>query len=257
MERSAIEPGIVQQVRANALETYLGLVEPVDGAVASHTHGFTLVRGPGVFSFCNFAAGFDVPSEDLGCALQALKENAEQCPNFYVFSITGDSPADFERSLVGSGFEPRQALTSMAWSGVAPGPTLTLERAVSTKDRLSAAEFMARQFFWQMPEEAKSAISMATAASRHLLLTVGPATGPEAAVMLVPYGGTLGLFNLCVKPARRGSGLGTGIVQAIQYEAARSGSAVVLHCGGHLVPWYLSLGFGEVGTVATFVRSNG
>ncbi|HXH61196.1 MAG TPA: GNAT family N-acetyltransferase [Fimbriimonadaceae bacterium] len=255
MECHPLAPDIVQRVRANALATYLGLVEPVEGAVVSRPYGFTLVRGPGIFSFCNFAAGFDVAGEELEEVVGVLQQNASQCPNFYVFSMSGDSPPGLGQALAEGGFESRQSLQSMSWSGPAPDPDIVLTAPQGNEERLKAAQFMAQQFFWQMPEEAREAIAMATAASRHQILTVGPPSEPMAAVMLVQSEGTLGLFNLCVRPDLRGRGIGSRAVRGVQRQAVDAGSALVLHCGAHLVQWYRGLGFEGVGVVSTFVAS--
>ena len=253
MERSALSPAII--VRENALATYLGLVAPVRGSVVTRPGGYVLVRGPGPFSFCNFAAGFELGEGDLNQTVDNLVRQAEECPGFYVFVITGDSPQSFPAALGAAGFEKRQSLVSLFAKGV-EGPTDAGARGVTDPDeRRSIAAFMSKQFFWSMPSEAREGIAAATAASPHTIWAVGPAERPEGAVMLVETPGAVGLFNLCVRPELRGKGLGTSLVRAVQTAATASGRPVVLQCAQDLVAWYTRLGFERVGKVDAYTIS--
>lgn len=248
MEHRALSP-YVGLVRDNALATYLGLVSAVNGSQVSTEHGFTLVRGPGPFSFCNFAAGFNLDPLRVQETVAMLKQQSDECGSFYVFSISGDTPDNLEQQLVSHGFEVRQRLTSMATQDVI-GERGTARLITDHAERVSVATFMARQFFWSMPNEARSAIAAATAACGHTLWCVGSPADPEAAVMLVERGGAVGLFNLCVKPDLRGKGIGRGLVGAVLAAAKAQGLPVVLQCGDELVGWYSSLGFEPVGSIA-------
>lgn len=251
MEHCALTDRRALLVRGNALATYLGLVGAVDGSVVTRPRGFTLVRGPGPFSFCNFAAGF----ERDGDVLDDLVENAEDCFGFYVFVMTGDEPSDLAVRLEGRGFERRHTLVGMH-SDAAPVPDLPGARVVTTQpERRKVAGFMAQQFFWRMPREARDAIAAATAASPHAIWSVGDPGAPEAAVMLVEDGAAVGLFNLCVRPELRRKGLGASVVRAVQAAAASAGKPVVLQCEPELEPWYGALGFETVGTVEAFTLS--
>lgn len=243
-------------VRSNALATYLGLVGSVSGTVVTRPHGFTLVRGPGLFSFCNFAAGFEVKPEDLPAAIQALRDNAEDCFGFYVFVMTGDCPTDLERRLLESGFEIRQELVGMASTASPEPPELPARAVIDHEERRAVASFMASQFFWRMPREAREAIAAATAAGAHTLWSVGEPADPEAAVMLVEQPESVGLFNLCVRPERRRTGLGSEVVKAVQAAASSLGRPVVLQCEEELVGWYRRLGFEAVGTVKALSLSD-
>lgn len=246
-------------VRENALATYLGLVAAVDGAVVSRPMAFTLVRGPGAFSFCNFAAGFDVQEDDVAELVATLRSNASDCFGFYVFLMTGDRPDHLEKALVDGGFEVRQRLVGMAAPGAsgqgAEGARLVAEH----EDRVKVAGFMSRQFFWNMPSQAREAIAAATAASGHTIWCVGEPQDPEAAVMLVEQQKAVGLFNLCVRPESRRQGLGSRLVQSVLRAAQSQSKLVVLQCGEELVPWYRELGFERVGAVQalTFQPSGG
>jgi hypothetical protein len=243
-------------VRENALATYLGLVGAVEGAVVTKPMGFTLVRGPGYFSFCNFAGGFDLEEGDVERAIDLLQEQAEDCSGFYVFAMSGDTPADLKEQLERRGFESRQHLVGMA-SSVAPPPGEIGARAVAEMgDRRLVSSFMARQFFWRMPREARETIAASTAASSHTVWCVGPASDPDAAVMLVEQPASVGLFNLCVRQELRRKGLGSGLVKAVQAAASNLGRPVVLQCEPELATWYKGLGFETVGTVEAFTLSH-
>lgn len=244
-------------VRGNALATYLGLVGSVNGSVVTRPHGFTLVRGPGMFSFCNFAAGFSLGQDDVDAALSTLVESAEDCFGFYVFVMTGDKPGDLVDRLVAKGFEQRHSLVGMVSDTVPELPDLVAQAVTSHEDRRKVAGFMARQFFWRMPREAREAIAAATAASPHTIWTVGPVDEPDAAVMLVEDSDAVGLFNLCVRPELRRKGLGARVVRAVQGTAAGRKKPVALQCEAELAPWYKSLGFEAVGTVEAFTLSQG
>ncbi|MCH8979715.1 MAG: GNAT family N-acetyltransferase [Armatimonadetes bacterium] len=242
---------------ANTLATYLGLVEPVNGTVVTKPMGFTLVRGPGPFSFCNFAAGFDVAEADCDAVLHLLSQNCSDCPGLHVFVMSGDRPPDLPARLEAAGFELKLRLASMSWPPQEVAKDAALAEVVEPEERRHVAEFMASQFFWRLPDEAREAISAATAASRHSLQSVGPPEDPVASVMLVPQPGTLGLYNLCVKPELRGQGVGRSVVRTIQHGATLSGRTVVLQCDKLLAPWYAQLGFEEAGDLFAFSFSLG
>ena len=243
-------------VRSNAIATYLGLVAAVEGSVVTKPHGFTLVRGPGFFSFCNFAAGFHIEDSDLDEAIALLQAQARECFGFYVFAMSGDTPDRLDERLVECGFEVRQRLVSMA-SVLAPAQGELDARLVTDRqERADVATFMARQFFWSMPSEARSAIAAATSACGHTVWCVGQASDPRAAVMLVEQHDSVGLFNLCVKPELRSKGIGGDLVRAVQTAASNLGRPVVLQCGEDLVPWYQNLGFDRVGHVTALTLSS-
>jgi ribosomal protein S18 acetylase RimI-like enzyme len=251
MEHRALS-NAVQLVRSNALATYVGLVGSVEGAVVSKPIGFTLVRGPGVFSFCNFAAGFDLAPGDVDAAVDFLVGQATECFEFYVFSISGDEPADFDKRLEERGFQCRQSLVSMASSAPIEAKDVGARVVTEPDDRRAVGDFMARQFFWRMGREARQGIAAATAASPHTIWVVGDGSDPIAAVMLVEQPDAVGLFNLCVATESRGKGLGSDLVRAVQSAASRTGRTVVLQCGEELAGWYSNLDFERVGSIGAF-----
>ena len=256
MEHCALS-NAVQLVRSNALATYVGLVAAVEGAVVRKPLGFTLVRGPGVFSFCNFAAGFDVAPDDFEPAVGLLIAQANECFEFYVFLISGDQPDDLGGRLASAGFQCRQSLVSMASASPVEHEDVGARLVSDHKERRSVADFMAGQFFWTMPMDARRGIAAATAASPHTIWVVGDSHDPTAAVMLVEQPEAVGLFNLCVAPPARGKGLGAGLVQAVQSAASRSGRTVVLQCGEELAGWYSNLGFERVGSINAYTLAPG
>jgi ribosomal protein S18 acetylase RimI-like enzyme len=227
--------------------TYLGLVGAIEGASVTRPHGFTLVRGPGYFSFCNFAAGF--VGGDARQIAAVLLEQAEACLGFYVFLMTGDEPADLHERLGDAGFQVRQTLVGMAAVGHSGEPETGATAVTDLKERRAVASFMARQFFWRMPKDGRDAIAAATALGPHTLWAVGPVHEPEAAVMLVEQPDSVGLFNLCVRPDLRRKGLGSRVVGAVGAHAARQGKPVVLQCEAELAAWYREQGFREVSRV--------
>jgi ribosomal protein S18 acetylase RimI-like enzyme len=248
MEHRSLSP-FVELVRSNALATYLGLVASVEGSQVTRCQGYTLVEGQGPFSFCNFAAGFALECADVGAVVESLRNHAEGRFGFYVFVMSGDEPGDLDSHLVRAGFEHRQRLVSMASTQVCTAEPVEAQLVANLEDRRSIAAFMARQFFWTMPDQAKEAIAAATAASGHTIWRVGGASEPEAAVMLVEQPDCVGLFNLCVRPELRSRGLGRSLVKAVQSASKLSGRPVVLQCSDDLTGWYSDLGFERVGHI--------
>lgn len=239
-------------VRENAQATYLGLVENIEGASVSKPHGVTLVRGPGNFSFCNFAISFDLEGGEVESVLDLLVQNANECEGFCVFSSTADSTKEMERQLLDKQFRVRQSLTCMASNKIADGEIATLNTYTDKHHRLAVTRFMASQFFGWMSRDARESIALATALSRHTVLCVGPVENPQGAVMLVEFGGVLGLYNLCVKENERGHSIGSNIVRAVQSIASKNSSPVGILCESALVSWYQCQRFERVGSIDVY-----
>jgi ribosomal protein S18 acetylase RimI-like enzyme len=119
---------------------------------------------------------------------------------------------------------------------------------------MAIARFMVEQFFSRMAGESRDRIQRATARSATQLYSLGPERRPDAAVMLVPLDGSLGLYNLCVRRELRGKGIGREVVSSVRAIAAASGAPVVLQCEPGLAPWYEDQGFEAVGEVEAWRR---
>lgn len=239
-------------IRENAVATYLGLVENIDGATLTRPYGIRLVRGPGNFSFCNFAAGFDFAADDADRVVDLLLENAQDSRGFCVFCSSADSSIGMLDKLMASGFSPRQSLVGMVSTGGPEGEVAEVVEQTERGQRLLVCQFMAMVFFGWMSRDARDAIALATALSRHSILSVGPVEDPDGAVMMVASENIFGLYNLCVKAEARGKGLGSSIVMAVQALAGKNDSPVGILCERSLVSWYQWQRFEPVGSIDVY-----
>jgi len=237
--------------RENILATYLGLASSMTEALLRFREPYTLISGPTDLSFCNFAAGFDL-DKDLDRHLSWLAKYAAETPGFWVFAMTGDSPADLPARLEDHGFERRQAMVQM----ICPAPPLRLvhhlDEARAPFDRREIARFMADQFFSRTGDEGRARIASATAGSTHRLYGWRDQRGVASAVMVSMSTAAYGLYNLCVRNDVRETGHGTDAVEFVKFLAAEGGKPVVLQCAGDLVPWYQRRGFQPSGRIEAY-----
>ncbi len=255
MERRPLNfPELVRASRENVVETYIGLAAPVAGCQIERGARCSMCTGPSEFSFCNFAAGFNLADDRAEALrqLEAIRAQIAHPRNFWAFLITGDRPQGLPALLDKAGFAPRHSLVEMAWrpAFVPDGAPLTL--ATTPEDRIAVAEFMTLQFFWRMAPSSRRRIAEATAGSPHELYRVGPQDRCRAGVMLCRTAGAVGLYNLCVEEKDRGRGMGSSVVRSVKRMAAADGKPVVLQCEPALVPWYIDQGFEEIGTVTAY-----
>lgn len=239
--------------RSNAISTYVGLALAVNGTTVSDEHGFTLCQGPREISFCNFAAGFDIASEqEAELVVEHLVARTRDVPATTTFVMTGDRPGDLGQRLVDAGFESHHTLHQMVDHSASAVSGTELEEAVQPADRLLVTRFMAEQFFWRAGQGLREQIAQATAATTHRLYWAGTRHSPSVAVMLVESEGAIGLYNLCVRPEDRGAGWGSEAVRFAQRLAAARSSALCLQCDSALKEWYSRHGFDPVGEARAF-----
>ncbi len=239
-------------VRDNALATYLGLVQNIPGSVLTKSYGVTLVRGPGSFSFCNFAFVTEIDPIDIASVVDLLIKNMNECSSFCVFVFSTDTSQELIVRMHLSGFRVRQALKCLVSRHKGPGEDLDLFEHLEKEDRLAVSKFMAGQFFGWMSSDSRKTIALATALSPHRLLSVGPLDELEGATMLVESSGITGIYNLCVKEGRRGLGLGSKIVRTVQAQAGKIGCPVGILCEPGLVSWYQLQNFEQVGSIDVY-----
>lgn len=115
------------------------------------------------------------------------------------------------------------------------------------EDPEGAAAFVADQFFPRSAPARRDAFARCIAkAPDTRLLSVRDRGGIVAAAMLSSTDGVLGVYNLCVAPRRRGTGIGTDLVRWI---LAHSPLPVTLQTDPMLEAWYRKGGFRSVGNV--------
>jgi predicted N-acetyltransferase YhbS len=131
-----------------------------------------------------------------------------------------------------------------------------LKVASQPKERLAVARFMTRQFFANANRETSDRICAVTSGPNDLELAAFQGGWPsriEAAVMLSPSDGVLGLYNLCVEAKLRRQGRGEQIVRKVVQMAASDHRVCALQCDPRLEAWYAKLGFIRVGTMGAWV----
>ncbi|RYG43884.1 N-acetyltransferase, partial [bacterium] len=80
-------------------------------------------------------------------------------------------------------------------------------------------------------------------------LSLRDRAGIVGAMMISATGETLGLYNLCVAPRKRGAGVGTELVRWVR---AHSPIPVTLQCDRRLESWYRKIGFRTEGALRFF-----
>lgn len=241
-----------QAVYANTLETYLGLVQNIPGSIVSRPDGLTLVRGPGSFSFCNFAFVNNKHENDIAQILSVVLENARDCRGFCAFVTSPDSSLELVEALLHSGFAVRQQLVTLASDFRQTNTPVALTEHLEKDSRLEVTRFMARQFFGWMSRDGREAIALATALSPHQIVSTNSEGRLAGAAMIVRAAGVCGLYNLCVREDRRGGGLGSSIVAAIQSAPSTIDCPLAVLCDPGLVSWYQLRSFGPVGSISVF-----
>lgn len=255
MERCAVvDPALAYLGRQNVVWTYIELARTLPAAQVDRTEAFASCIAPINLSFCNFALDFDAnrladPGEEA-----RLDEISEGCPSFRSFHIPYREDDPVARWLSDRGWKCQHALVQMGWTpqGGETGPVL--RRCEGEAERLAVADFMVDQFFWRQEPGMKRIILDATVASCHDLWRYGE-TAIDAAVMTTRTAGSLGLYNLCVRRALRGAGLGTALVRSIQEMARSAGAPVVLQCDVGLQGWYEQADFKKTGILESYARS--
>jgi predicted N-acetyltransferase YhbS len=215
-----------------------------------------VARGELPVSFSNFVAGFDWPAEHADAWIDELLEVVLVRPVLWLFVDSDDSPSDLESRLRARGATVRQTLVHMASSADAPDAEALIE-VTGRAERLRVAELMTEEFFGSSSLPVKQAVAAATAASSHELLARTERGEVVGAVMVSRTTRTLGVYNLSVRPDRRGAGIGSSIVKAVQRLARSEGREVVLQCERRLVPWYFRLGFREFGDIRAMALPKG
>lgn len=257
LERCALDSTVLA-ARQNVITTYTGLALTMDGTSLEDMGGCLLCQGPFDLSFCNFAIGFDLSSDEDEAAetINSLGLAADDNPGINLFHITGDQPDSLKGLLTDGGFEKRHELASLAWSGSDETPT-AIRQAMTLADRAAVGTFMTNMFFGRGSRMMREKIAFATSAAPHQLWHLGPVSDPIGAVMLVWLKDSLGIYNLCVSEKHRHKGIGREIVDQCKAIAASRGLIAVLQCELGLAHWYETAGFERIGSVESWRLSPG
>jgi len=255
LERCAVvDPALAYLGRQNVVWTYIELARTLPAAVVERREAFVSCIAPINLSFCNFALDFDAARLAEPGEGERLEELAVGCPSFRSFHVPYREDDPVAAWLASRGWKCQHSLIQMGWTlrdGEA-GPPLRL--CETDRERLEVAEFMVDQFFWRQEPDMKRVILDATVASCHGLWRYGD-PDIDAAVMTTRSAGSLGLYNLCVRRALRGAGLGTALVRSIQSMGREAGVPVVLQCEAALEAWYEQVDFKKTGILESYARS--
>jgi len=239
--------------RENILQTYEGLALAVPGTNVLRRTGFTLVRGPNDVSFCNYALGFQLSTEELEPAMDELVNHAKSEPEFTLFSLTGDLPEDTESVWKRRGFRCVNHLLQLKSSQSPNAEAIQLTEATTDRQRNAMCEFLIGVFFEFTRSKTQVRLTTSMQRSPHRFFSMSEDGRIVAGMMLVESPNATGLYSLAVNPSHRSRGLGRSMIRAARDIADARGVQLVLQCAPHLVPWYESCGFETFGSARTFL----
>jgi len=241
-----------QAASRNLHKTYFALGRATPGSQCIHEPGFEACLGAFNHPICNFAANLQLDP----WVAHRLAELAVSQGVFNVYSLPGDKPNDQslrDELLVRAGFRRNYGLRQMLFDAKPTGHGVALERAENLHEREIVATFMAGIFFGRHPHDFRRRVAESTLAATELdLYSLSIRGDLTAAVMVARDDEIHGLFNLCVRPAARGQGLGKAIVEEVVKEAYKEGKPVTLQCDEILSPWYEGQGFAVSGAVDVY-----
>lgn len=239
----------ISAAAANLRVTYRRLGLGIPGAVWTEEAGFDLCLGDDEFPVSNFATRLRLDPWAVG----RLREIAIGRPNFHIYAMADDLPAHRAELLERQGFRIRYRLDVLVADGPVSAPLVELATAVLPAERLRTADFMGGQFFSSHTPEFRRAMAEATAnrdeLGLHALFDRGRVIG---GAMTSRSEAMLGLYNLCVLPSRRGTGLGRAMVAWTRALAREAGLPLTLQCAPRMTSWYEYLGFSRVDTVDVY-----
>jgi GNAT superfamily N-acetyltransferase len=240
---------LLRAASANLTETYLRLGLAVPQAAVSEEEAFLLCEGPFDHPICNFATRLRLDP----WSARRLRDLAAVRRSFNVYVLPGDEPEHVRELLARAGFNPAYRLVQMIAENPDPGPAIEPTLAATPEEKLSTAMFMGHQFFTRQNDAFRRRVASATANAEGMeIYQVEEKAQKVAAVMLCHTSGVLGVYNLCVASARRGRGIGTGVLNWTLALARETGRAVTLQCDARLEGWYSYWGFASTGMVDVY-----
>ncbi len=238
--------GFAPAVRENVVATYRALGEGMPGTVVQRHFFGTTVTGNHSFSFCQFVAGFNFNPAQTGT--NWLRKLSASHNGIWAFCLPGDTPTDIAEILESVGYVPRHTLTNMATQE--PGEhSQAVALVEKDPEKRLVASMMSDLFFASSSETSRKMLALATSKAKCDLYSLGDRRNPTAAMMLSVSPSAVGMYNLCVRPSARRSGIGSSLVRHAQAVASLQNKPLVLQCSPGLVPWYQALGMVETGQV--------
>ncbi|AIE84858.1 hypothetical protein OP10G_1490 [Fimbriimonas ginsengisoli Gsoil 348] len=244
-----IVESLLRSASDNLIETYLRLGHAIPESRSWEEPAYVACGGTFEHPICNFAARLRLDP----WSARRLSDLASGRPAFNVYLLPGDEPSHATELLERAGFHPSYRLVQMVAERPEPGPSIELSRADTFEDRFKVASFMGHQFFTRQTEAFRRKIAIATARAEGLeLYGLDERAQKTAALMLCHASGVLGVYNLCVASARRGRGIGSGVLNWALALARETERAVTLQCDSRLEGWYRYWGFVATGKVDVY-----
>lgn len=237
--------------RQNLIYTYVTLASNVPGTKVRRGEEYTQTSSRAPLTICNMVIDCNfkpVVTREVGGQLQIA---ASESSSFRIFHITGDTPSNLSDQLAKFGFAPEYTLHLLTSDGESR-PVSGLELVVAAAARLEVIEFMVSMFFNRRDPVVMRHVLAANQASPFEIWRIPGRGRPSGAVMLVETEGTLGMYNLCVAPNRRGQGLGERILEFCLAQAHARGKKLTFQADHRVVSWYRERGAFEIGSVKTF-----
>lgn len=240
-----------EALRLNVCATYMALGSNAPGAIIHRGEDFWSCVCPLAHSIANFATHFNLSGEGV----QQVIEMARTAPYFRMYLTPGDSPPDINKRLEYAGFTERYRLIGMELQGdTMPGEKL-LVRVESRPSLTFITEFMIETFFWTTPRSFREPLSKVLEASSNSgqeFYVCEDSHGVLAGATLSVTGDVAGLYNVCVRPEKRGRGIGSAVVRQLACEARDRNLRLVLQCEPGLANWYKHLSFGVIGELVAY-----
>lgn len=240
-----------EAIRLNVSETYLALGAGAPGAVVVRSERAWTCRSAFDHPIGNFAVYLSLSDDDV----RYLADSANGTPDYRIYYMTGDRPADLPRRLEELGLIERYALTGLELEEQPRDSSELLQRCRDDVQVQETAQFMVDTFFWRSAGSLRAtlALILADAGKRgHEFYFAKDKRGYLAAASLSITGNVAGLYNLCVRPRERGRGLGSEAVHQLSRISLARGDRLVCQCDRGLVQWYERLGFAQASELRAY-----
>jgi GNAT superfamily N-acetyltransferase len=232
----------------NLTQTYFALGLAIAGSTRRDEEGFSCCLGRLPHPICNFAARLDLDP----WSVRRLRDAAAASPSFQVYHSPGDSPDKPESIMRRAGFQVSFRLVQMISEPREVSKTIELGAALEVDERMRLSAFMIDQFFSRQHTSFRRVVSQATADANLELYGYYESEEIAGAMMVCATEDCLGVYNLCVRSAKRSRGIGSKMVQWALAQGFEAGKQLTLQCDETLAPWYEALGFERVGVVTVY-----
>jgi len=245
---------ILRASQENIFASYEHIALRVPGSRKIESKYFDAVVCNRPFSFCNFALNLKATPDELPMVNVELAKLTVLHPSLRL--VVPDSPdqhcakADFEQC----GYHLNFSLKIMACTEPLPEPAknLSIIEAESAQQRLHFCEFAFLQFFRYSDNTFRRLGALATAESDHRIFGIYDEQALVASMMLVETERSVGIYNLCVHPTKRGRGYGKSLVYLASQLADSRNRHLVLQSGPESERFYKRLKFEEFGELNSF-----